>query len=229
MLRPAAALLLLAVITGNALAKDARVGPASLTLPPPPGYCELDTTQPADDRMVKAVEGMLGNTGNRLLAVSADCAQLADWRTGRRPLLDNMAQYQTLIAWENGALPAAPEAVVKEVCGQMHAQGDKLLADMTPDVKARAEQVLKTVQVNEMKFLGVVGEEPLVCYAALLQRMRTEVGTDKTQVVVFATTIVKSKIVYFYLFAPYLSGATVTDMLAQQQAHVRRLHGANPN
>ena len=37
-------------------------------LPPPTGYCELDAAKATDARMVKAVEGMLGNTGNRLLA-----------------------------------------------------------------------------------------------------------------------------------------------------------------
>ena len=111
----------------------------------------------------------------------------------------------------------------------MRAQGDKLLADMMPDVKARAEQVLKTVQINEMKFLGLVSEEPLACYAVMLQKFRTEVGTDKTQVGVLATTVVRSKLIYFYLFAPYVSGATVTDMVAQQEAHVRRLQSANPN
>lgn len=229
MLRPAAALLLLAIAAGGAVAKDAKVGPATLALPPPTGYCELDAAKSTDTRMVKAVEGMLGNTGNRLLAVSADCAQLADWRTGKRKLLDNMAQYQTLIAWENGPLPDTPETTIKEICGQMHAQGERLVANMTPDVKARAEEVLKTVQINEMKFLGVVGEEPLSCYAAMLQKFRTEVGTDKTQVTVFATTVVRSKIVYFYLFAPYVSGDTVTEMLAQQQVHIRRLQSANPN
>ena len=227
-----AALLLAAslpALAGSALAKDARVGTVALNLVPPSGYCELDAAQPSDTRMVSAIEGMLGNTGNRLLAVSADCTQLADWRTGKRPLLDNMAQYQTLIAWENGPLPATPEVTIKTVCDQMQAQGEQMVANMAPDVKARAEQVLKTVQVNEMKFMGVVGEEPLVCYAAMLQKFRTEVGTDKTQVTVFATTVVRSKIVYFYLFAPYVSGATVTEMLAQQKAHIRLLQSANPS
>lgn len=228
MIRLTAALFLLGAIAGPAPAKDATVGATALVLPPPIGYCDLDAAQPSDARMVKAVEGMLGNTGNRLLAVSANCGELTAWRTGRRQLLDHMAQYQTLIAWEDG-LPAAPETTVKEVCQQMHAQGDKLVADMTPDVKARAEQVLKTVKVNEMKFMGVVGEEPLACYAAMLQKFRTEIGTDKTQVTVFATTVVKSKLVYFYLFAPYVSGDTVTAMLAQQQAHIRQLRAANPD
>jgi hypothetical protein len=231
--RPIALLLVCFLLAGAAippvLAKDATVGATSLTLPPPSGACELDATKPSDARMLKAVEGMLGPTGNRLLAMSVDCTELADWRAGTRKLLDHIAQYQTLIAWQDGPLPGTPEATIKEACDQMRAQGDKLVTDMEPDVKARAEQVLKTVKINEMKFLGVVGEDPNVCYAAMLQKFGTEVGTDKTQATVFATTIVKGKLVYFYLFAPYVSGDTVTDLLAQQRAHVQQLQTANPD
>jgi hypothetical protein len=228
MIRLAAAFLGLCLLACPAVAKDAKIGPTTLNLIPPPGYCEMDPAQASDARMVKAIEGMLGNTGNRLLAVSADCNQLTNWRTGKRKLLDNMAQYQTIISLESSPLPAAPDVTIKDACNQMRAQGEQLVADMTPDVQARAEQVLKTVKVNEMKFLGVVGEDPLVCYAAMLQKFKTEVGTDKTQVTVFATTVIKFKIVYYYLFAPYVSGATVTDMLAQQRKNVAALQAANP-
>jgi hypothetical protein len=220
--RSATLLLVVCLVGGHAVdwavAKDAKVGTISLTLPPPTDYCELDATQASDARMLKAIEGMLAPTNNRLLVMSADCTQLTDWRAGKRPLLDNMAQYQTLIPWENGPLPKTPEAVIKDACNQMRSQGEQMVTNMTPDVKARAEQVLKTVKINEMKFMGVVGEEPNACYAAMLQKFHTEVGTDKTQVTVFSSTIVKSKLVYFYLFAPYVSGDSVTNLLAQQKA-----------
>lgn len=228
MIRAAALAVAAFLLAGFASAKDAAVGTASLTLPPPPDYCEMDVSKTSDARMVNAIEGMLANTGNRLLAVSADCKQLADWRTGKRQLIDNMAQYQTLVAWENGPLPGAPDEVIKATCDQMRTQGDKLVADMTPDIKARAEQVLKTVQVNEMRFLGVVGEEPQACYAALLQKFKTEIGTEKTQVTVFATVIIRGKLVYHYLFAPYVDGNTASTLLAEQQENVRRLRAANP-
>jgi hypothetical protein len=229
MIKPAAAALLVAcLVASNASAKTTKVGPASLDLPPPSGYCELDTRQASDARMLKAIEGMLGSTGNRLLGASADCSQLDDWRRGARPLLDNLAQYQTLMAWENGPLPALPDVTIKEACDHMRAQGDQLVNDMTPDVKARAERVLKTVQVNEMKFLGVIDEEPGVCYAAMLQKFKTEVGTEKTQVTLFATTTVKFKLVYYYLFAPYVGSDTIGDMLQQHKANVERLMAKNP-
>jgi len=208
------------------LAKDGTIGTTAVVLPPPTGYCELDASQPSDARMLQVVEDMLATGTNRLLAISANCKELVDWRNGRRKLMDNLAQYQTLKAWEDG-LPAPPATVVAEVCKAMRARGEQFTANAEQGAKARAEEVIKEVKINEMKFMGVVGEEPNACYTAMLQRFQTEMGTDKTQVTVFSTTIVRSKLVYFYLFAPYVSGDSVTDLLAQQKAQVRRLHAAN--
>jgi hypothetical protein len=212
--------------SGWAAARDAKLGAAMVALPPPEGYCEFDTSNAVDAKMVAAVEGMLGRSGNRLLSLSADCSQLADWRVRKRQLVDNLAQYQTLASWENAQLPPA---TIGETCTQMRTRGEQLVADMTADVQARAEKILKTVKINEMKFLGVVGEEPRVCYAAMLQRFLTEAGTDKTQAIVFAMTIVRQKLVYYYLFAPYVNGATISSMLEQHKANVRRLQGENGN
>jgi hypothetical protein len=225
---PAVAIFLLGcLLVAPAVAKEVKVGATLLVLPSPPGYCELDSAQAADTRVVSAIEGMLAPSGNRLLAVSADCEQLAKFRTTPDSLLDNMAQYQTRVSWESRPLSGSPEGIIKQVCEEMRQQGNKLTADMTPDVKARAEQVLKTVTVNEMRFLGVVGEEPLVCYAAMLQKLKTEIGTEKTQLNMFATTFIKSKLIYLYLLAPYVGGDTATSMLEQQRANIAKLRAAN--
>jgi hypothetical protein len=87
--------------------------------------------------------------------------------------------------------------------------------------------VLKTVKVNEMRFLGVIAEEPVICYAAILQKFKAETGDEKTQATVFATTVLKGKILYFYFFAPYESGATVTDLLAVEKAQIAKEKAAN--
>jgi hypothetical protein len=71
-----------------------------------------DSTQTADAYAVSVTQRML--TSNRLLAFSADCAQLAEYRTtkGATPL-DNIAQFQTLVSWEDRQLPGAAEDVIK--------------------------------------------------------------------------------------------------------------------
>jgi hypothetical protein len=229
MIRVAGALITLCLLCGAAAAKQAKLGAVALNLPPPTGYCELSEAQPSDASMITAIGGMLDKGGNRLLAISADCRQLDDWRAGRRPLLANYAQYQTLKAWENTSLPAAPAEVIKATCAQLRGQGESLTANMTPEVQKRFDEVMKTVKINEMKFLGVLGEDSKTCYAALLQRIRAQTGTDIAQTSVFASIIVKGKLVYYYLFAPYVNGQSVTDLLNQLRRNVAALEAANRN
>jgi hypothetical protein len=229
MMRRVVTLILACFCVSSASAEDARIGAVSIKLSSPPGYCELNASNAADARMIRAAEGLLDKAGNRLLSLSADCGQLADWRAGKRQLLDNMAQHQTRIGWENVQLPITPEALIKEHCDDMRARGDQTVTAMTPDAQQRVEEVLKTVKINEIKFLGVLGEEPVICYAGLLQRFVTEDGTDKTQATVFATTVVRQKLLYHYLFAPYVNGETVSTMLEQQKVNVRRLRIENPD
>jgi hypothetical protein len=57
--------------------QGAQGGNITPQLLPPPGYCEMDRSSgPSDIKMIDAVDGMLKPTGNRLLAISADCTQL---------------------------------------------------------------------------------------------------------------------------------------------------------
>src|SRR5438128_7490053 len=93
-------------VLGAAAAKDARIGAASLNLPPPAGYCDLTEQQPSDARMIKIVGDLLAGR-NELLAMSADCRQLENCRAGKEPVLDDYAQYQTLIAAKDANLSRA--------------------------------------------------------------------------------------------------------------------------
>jgi hypothetical protein len=229
MIRVACALTTLCLLCWAAAAKEAKLGAVALTLPAPAGYCELSEAQPGDAGMITAIGAMLDKGGNRLLVISAECQQLDDWHAGRRPLLANYAQYQTLKAWENSNLPAAPAEVIKGTCAQLRAKGESLTTNMTPDVQRRFDEVMKTVKINEMKFLGVLDEDSNTCYAALLQRIRLQTGTDIAQAAVFATTIVKSKLVYYYLFAPYVGGQSVIDLLNQLRRNVAALEASNRN
>lgn len=87
----AGALFVLAVASTAAMAADVMVGGVSITLPAPAGFCELSANNPVDSRAVTALSGMLAQSGNMLLGISADCQELTDWRAGRRLLLDDYA------------------------------------------------------------------------------------------------------------------------------------------
>ena len=226
-MRCATVLLVACLPCSAAAAAEVRIGDVSLDLPPPAGYCELNPTLATDAHLVANIHTVLSKTGNRLLLLSADCRELRDWRNGKRPELAHMAEYQTVLALQNNPLPDTPETVLKKLCDEMREMGGSAPTGVTTDVQRRAEEASAAIRVNEMKFLGVVGMDPLVCYASLLQKHQTETGEQQVQATVFATTIIKGKVVLHYLFAPYAAGETIKQMLAKQRTNVARLQAAN--
>jgi hypothetical protein len=163
----------------SVLAAWVAVGGTAINLPPPTGFCELSQGNASDKTMVTTQTDLLAKSGNKLLSMSADCRQLADWRAGKRPVLDDYAQYQTPLS--NMEASAGPPEPVKQTCATLRAQGEKLLSNQMPDIKARVETTLKKVKINETTFIGVLAEEPTACYAGLLQKIHTAANTDKTQ------------------------------------------------
>ena len=212
-----------------AAAKDVTIGSVSVSLPPPPGFCELDRAQASDARMITFVEGLLSPRGNRLLNISAQCEELKDWRSGKRKFIDNFSQHQAPLADESQEAPADPAESIKMICAATRAQGEKLVADMQSDVNAAVEKVVKNLKFNETRFLGVLAEEPAVCYAALLQKIQTEGNTEKVQVTVFAMLFIRGKMIFYYLFAPYAGADRVAETLTQLKGDVVALKAANKN
>lgn len=222
----AAALLFASLVGPPCLAKDAKVGQTSITLTAPPGQCELDASQPGDARTLQLVRAAIGS--NQLLAMYADCKQLADWRMGKRGQLEDFAQYQISSEAADQPPPPDPAQNLKQICASLREEGEKLMAGLAADVKQRLEQALKTIQVNQMRFLGVVADEANACYGAIAQRLRAENGRDITLVGLSATTYVRGKLVYYYLYSHYRSAQTVTALLAEQKLNIAALLAANP-
>lgn len=220
------ALLFPLLLSASALAKDATIGKTTVALTLPAGFCDLDAAQASDARIIKAIETMLAGE-NRLLAMSADCRQLAQWREGKRPLLSDFSQYQTSTRMMEAESPPDPQAALKEICATMRAEGEKTMAGLASDMKGRVETALKEVKQNQVRFLGVVAEEPTACYAVIVQRLKAETGKDVTLMALSATMFVKGKIVFYYLYAPYQNNYTVTALLARHKANVAALLAAN--
>ena len=211
-----------------ASAKDAKIGGVSLNLPAPPGYCELDRAQASDAKGITFIESLVGRHGNRLIEMSAECEQLKEWRSDKRKVLDNYSQYQTIIAYENNAIPARPDDIVRSTCAAMRERGETIAARIQAEAKALTNLV-DNLKLEEARSLGVLDEEAGVCYAGVLQKLSSDATKGKTLLGVYATLFVRGKLVFYYLYAPYVSADTVTDLLAQQKANVVRLKAANKN
>jgi hypothetical protein len=216
----------LAMAATGAMAADAVLGGVSIHLPPPAGFCELSESNPADNRMVTTIGGLVGKAGNKLLNMSADCQQLADWRANKRKLLDDYGQYQTPVA-QMSELVASPADAIKNTCASLRTQGSQIVANQAPDLKARIEETLKTVKMNEVNFLGVLAEDANACYAGQLQKMQTETGTEKTQIVLIGIAIVKNKNIFVYRMTVYKDPATATDLLGTFKSTISALYAAN--
>ena len=227
MIRLATACLALCLASDPGAAADVKIGEVSLRLPQPAGHCEMDPVIAADARLFAGLHASLAKTGNRLLVLSADCTELKDWRNGKRPVLDHVAEYQTVRALENGALPDPPQVLVDRYCNEMITAADNSMPGTGPGVQVRADRAAEIVRVNEMKYLGVVAAEPLVCYAATMHKFGIENVGEFTQATLIAATILKNKVVICYLFAPYAGRDTIPKLLALQRGNIRQLQRVN--
>jgi hypothetical protein len=114
--------------------------------------------------------------------------------------------------------------------------GHRLLVFQAPELSptvAFADHVIAQaaglLKLNEIKFLGVVAEDPLVCYSGTLQKFKVDTGPETTQITIIATSLLKGKVVQLYLFAPYTGGQSITQLLAKQRINVGQLQRANRN
>lgn len=215
------AFIVLVTLSSSALTAKPLIE-VSLNLPPTPGFCKLSDSEQADRRAITRISELVASSGNKLLGMSADCQQLADWRAGRRQLLDDYIQYQTRPVTG----PSANDAMQQE-CSNMRREGEKIIATQVSDIKARYEAILKTIKLNEATFMGVLSEDATACYAALITQVHTEAGTDKTQLTVFAVTMPKNQIIYVYRFAPSTDSDSVATLLSRLKDTVTALYAAN--
>jgi hypothetical protein len=218
--------LVLAVGTSGAFAAEVIIGGVSVKLPVPADFCELSESNPSDKRMVTTTSSLVEKSGNKLVGISADCRQLADWRAGKRQLLDDYGQYQTPIA-QMDQLVAAPEDSIHQLCSTLRAQGSDVVSTVAPDVKANIESALKKVKVNNMAFVGVLAEDDTACYGAQIQRMQAENGADKTQIILIGITVLKNKYIFVDRFAVYASTDATSALLSKLQSTVAALYAAN--
>jgi hypothetical protein len=217
--RPIVIAFVLALAGSSAIAAEVTVEDVTFKLPPLAGFCDLEDQYPSDGRMLATLTDLLTKSGNKLLSMSADCQQLADWRAGKEPLLDDYANYQT---------PIRPIAeTIKQTCDTLRAEGDKIQSNQTPDIKARLKDALPKIELKDASFMGVLAEDPTACYAGLLQKLRTETGADKTQVVLFAAMIVKKRFIFVYGITRYVDSDSVDRMLAVLKTHVPKVLAAN--
>jgi hypothetical protein len=207
-----------------AVAKDVKIGTTFITLPAPSGQCELDEGKPDEGRLIKGMQDL--NAGrNQILASFADCKELANFRSGKETSLNSYAHYMAPIV---GAANDAPVGLITQVCAKQRLNGDQRLAAVMRDYRSRIEDIFEG-KINETRFVGVVAEDqtPAVCYTAILSNVTTAAGTQKAQLGITAITVVRGKIIFYHLYAPFVGGDTFATMVAKHKSNVGGLFAAN--
>ncbi len=208
-------------VASDAMAAQATVEGVPISLPTPPGFCELSSSNSTDQRLLGTIADALAKArGNQLLAMSADCRELAEWRDGRR-LLGDYGQYQA------PRTAAANEETFHQTCAALRQQGGRTFTNLKSDAKTRMEESVRQMKVNEQRFAGFLGEDATACYIALLQKLKAEEGGDVTQLTVLAITMVKGKFLFVNRYAPYVNTDSINDTWAKLKLTIAALQEAN--
>ncbi|CAN0387022.1 unnamed protein product, partial [Phaeothamnion confervicola] len=70
-------------------------------------------------------------------------------------------------------------------------------------------------------------EEDEACYAGVVQSLKTEVGTEKTQLAIMGLCVAQGKIIYYYDFSIYHGPEDLTGALARHKANLKAFKAAN--
>ncbi|HXW26441.1 MAG TPA: hypothetical protein VEK73_16980 [Xanthobacteraceae bacterium] len=218
--RSISAALILAVGVSGASGLEALIGDAFVTLPPPAGFCELTPRYEFDGRTVAIASAYLKGDGIRLLAMSADCDQLAEARKGRRRQVDDVAQYQVQTLDEK----TPPVFSIARMCSILRLQSK---SPVGTDINARLAGTLEKIKVNEIGFIGVIAEDENACYSATVHKAWTEAGTEKVLAGLHAATIISNRAIGVRRYAVYQNPDTIGAILAKLKGDVAALIAAN--
>lgn len=198
------------------------MGDVTLKMSAPTGYCDLDPAQASDKRMIDVVQAAV--PGNDLIGISADCGELRDWRSGRRPLLDHITQYQTMKSQRTVTFTAAN---AQAECANMRTNADKINKDTLPTAKENLRKAIKQIDFHGQTMLGVTAEDANGCYVSLVQRFKAETGKELTQLNMFYMGSIKDRLVFLYIMAPYQNERSIEELLTFQKANTSALKSAN--
>jgi hypothetical protein len=214
------AALVLAVSVSSALGLAAMIGDTFVKLPPPAGFCELTPKYEFDARTVSVVSADMAVDSIKLLAMSADCNQLAEAREGKRQL-DDVAAYLVFNSDMNMPTPFS----VASTCRTLRTSSNSRIGT---DVDARLASVLEKIKVSEAGSIGVIAEDDNACYTATLTKIRTDADADKVLVILQASTVVRTKAIMIHRQAVYQNPDTIKAVLPKLKSDVAAFIAVNP-
>jgi hypothetical protein len=204
-------------------ASEVKVGSTSLQINPPQGYCELDPAQPADAGLLQ-----YSPTKNLLLSYSVDCTELADYRTGKRELIDHWARQVVLATLANTPPEADPQTYLNELCKEVRATGASVEAKTEAEIKAKIDKSVPSAKDIKLNFVGMLARDNSTCYTMTVTTLTAQNGVDRVIVFLTAFVMIKGKLVYHFLYAPYDDSETPIRMLSEHRNIIATIEASNP-
>lgn len=218
---------LLAVsLAGPIAGKDVMVGPVSVELVLPTNFCELNPIRSFDGQFIAQQTALLAQSGVQFLSVSAACSELTAWRAGAG-LLDHYIFYSTDARSLNQPTPVDAETMRKQTCDDIRAQATQSVSASIAVMNSQPDAIARNIKINGAALVGVDDNDPNACYTAVLQKMQTQLGTEKLQLLIDTTVAIKGKIMFSTAFMPYVDMQGVAKSLAENRKFVARWRAAN--
>jgi hypothetical protein len=211
--------LALAAAASRAMTAEATIGDVSVNLPPPKGFCELTEQERLDKLVLVTMAEKMAKAASKLLGITADCRQLADWHANKRTGLADMVEYWTLASkvdkW-------TPPSAIDALCAVTRAGDGKPAPKTEQDIRTLFEHAAAEGPV------GVIAEVPGICYTASL-KLNSGDKVPTTQVTYHAYTVVRNKWVAVSRLMPYPGAEQATNGLTLSKADAAALIAANRN
>jgi hypothetical protein len=217
---------LVASLTGPIAAKEVMVGLVGVDFVLPTNFCELDPTQSSDAQFIARHTAQMARAGIQVLSISAACSELPGWRAGVS-LLDHFIFLSADARFISQPTPVDPETMRKQICDKIRAQAKQALSISIAMANSQPEAIARNVKMNSMAIVGVDENDPNACYTAVLQKLRTELGTEKLQLGIDTTVAIKGKILFSTLYIPYVGMEGVAKSLAENRKFVASWRAAN--
>lgn len=202
---------------------NTRVGNAVIDLPIAAGYCRFVPQNALDQLVLQSIEQQIRDTGNRLLAIDVECAELQAWRSGQTKFITRYMQYQASPSLE-GKLSHTPSTVLaKAVCDHVRTETSDAAAPMAERLRRVLRQ--ENVQQDSIQILGILSEGADGCFYAMTNRM----SDGPASVVVLgisAALIVKGEAINYNVYGP-AQNAEISVEFARHRQNVRELVKAN--
>jgi hypothetical protein len=195
--------------------------------PIPVGFCTLNPNNSNEAAFANQVRTLMGNAGNTVSEIAADCQELAKFRSVSANMWNFMIYYYPT-STEKQILEGDPQPHRHALCDDMRKQTDATVSDV-PDVVAKTARELKmNSSTDAPKYLGVLSEDSHGCYAALLQNVRKGNETHLVQSNILAT-VVRGQSLFLTMASQYRSQAESEKSLAFEKAIAADFDSNNPN